>query len=317
MEDRVAPTSVAVEKSVSNDAGSLGGQSQGSTDPFSTTNTQVAGVDEADIVKTDGINIYTYSQITQSIRIVRMSDMKLLKVLKLPDTFSSIELYLSQNKLTLVGQKYTNQGSFFTFRYYAPETKTIVAVYDITTPETPRLERYNQLDGSYRESRLIGSTLYLLSSNTLRMPPVYLTRTTDDAGYDEAIKKLRSDFALKYVVPQVRETRESGTSGKYIQSIRSSVANCSDITFVLPDEETMKHIDFSPAFVSLSSIDILSPTAKMRTELLFGDVSQIHMSKSSLYITSTISQSTISDKSSSWGYGYESSTLIHRYSLEK
>ena len=113
---------------------------------------------------------------TQSIRIVRMSDMKLLKVLKLPDSFSSIELYLSQNKLTLVGQKYTNQGSFFTFRYYAPETKTIVAVYDVATPETPRLERYNQLDGSYRESRLIGSTLYLLSSNTLRMPPIYLSR---------------------------------------------------------------------------------------------------------------------------------------------
>lgn len=62
----------------------------------------MAGVDESDIVKTDGVNIYTYSETTHQIRIVRMSDMKLQKILTLPESLSSIEMYLSSGKLVLV-----------------------------------------------------------------------------------------------------------------------------------------------------------------------------------------------------------------------
>lgn len=95
------------------------------------------------------------------------------------------------------------------------------------------------------------------------------------------------------------------------------------MTFVLPDDETLKNIDFTPAFISLSSLDIANPTMKMKSEILFGDVSQIHMSRTSLYITSTISQTNSSDakcgnnaKCIAPVYQYESLTLIHRYALE-
>ncbi len=251
-----------------------------------------------------------------------MSDMKLQKILSLPESFSSVEMYLSNGKLVLVGHKYISTGPYFFYRYYAPENKTVVAVYTVKDPTNPVLDRYNQIDGDYHDSRLIGSTLYLLSTNTLRVPPVYFVANQKgtDIEYQASLKKLRAEFALKYVVPQIREARSSSNTGKYTQSIRSSVASCSDITFVLPDDETMKHIDFSPSFVSLSSVDISSPTSKMQSQLIFGDVSQIHMSQSSLYITSTISQTTPiiaeSDKNIAPWYGqYEASTLVHRYAL--
>jgi uncharacterized secreted protein with C-terminal beta-propeller domain len=74
-----------------------------SSDPFSSTNTQVAGVDEADTVKTDGTYIYTYSPTRQNISIVRMDTLSLIKTLTLPASFSSIEMYIQNGKLVIVG----------------------------------------------------------------------------------------------------------------------------------------------------------------------------------------------------------------------
>lgn len=174
------------------------------------TNIQVAGVDESDIVKTDGSSIYSYSETTHQIRIVRMSDMKLQKILTLPDSLSSIEMYLLSGKLVLVGHKYASVSPYSLYRYYTPESRTVVAIYNITSPENPKLERYNQVDGDYRDSRLIGSTLYFLSTSTLRIPPMYLSKNTEStAEFQKVISEVDKNFALKYVVPQIREARST------------------------------------------------------------------------------------------------------------
>lgn len=127
-------------------------------------------------MKTDGQYIYTYSQTRADVSIVRASDLTLMKTISLPSSFASVEMYLSNNKLILVGQKYTeNSPYYYVYRFFAPETKTIVAVYDVSSPDAPKLERYNQIDGNYTDSRLIGSTLYFLSTTNLRIPPIYMT----------------------------------------------------------------------------------------------------------------------------------------------
>lgn len=70
-------------------------------------------------------------------------------------------------------------------------------------------------------------------------------------------------------------------------------------------------------------MNIVDPTAKMKSELLFGDVSQIHMSQAALYITSTINIQNDSNSSCPVGadcimpsyYGNVSKTLVHKYAL--
>jgi inhibitor of cysteine peptidase len=300
----------------------------GSVWPVSTTNTQVLWVDEADTVKTDGTNLYSYSEESREVRVVRASDLSLVTTIKLPDTFSSINLYLSKGRLILVGQKYVTTSTRGDYRWYAPESKSLIAVYNMSTPTKPVLERYSQIDGDYRESRLIGDTLYMVSSSSLRMPPIYYTSYSKMAnGWDQAFTAIDKDFSLKTVAPDIRENIRNNRTGRYLQSIRSSVANCKDITFVLPDDATMKSIDFTPSFVSLSSVSITDPTARMKSQLLFGDVSQIHMSQTALYVTSVISGASPDSscppgaeclaKTSMpvWGWAYKSSTLIHKYSL--
>lgn len=274
-------------------------------------------------MKTDGKNLYSYSEESREVRIVQSSTLNLLSTIKLPETFSSVTLYLSKGKLVLVGTKYTYSGNNWNYRWYAPESKSIVAVYNVSTPEKPILERYSQIDGNYRESRLIGDMLYMVSSSYLRMPPVYSTlyakKTT---GFDDSINAIGKDFSLKNISPEIRESIRTN-KGKVLQSIRSSVANCKDVTFVLPDDETLKSIDFSPTFVSLSSVNISDPTSKMKSELLFGDVSQIHMSQSALYITSAVSVSgnstspcPINAECAMPAYSSTiSKTLVHKYAL--
>jgi Beta propeller domain len=200
--------------------------------------------------------------------------------------------------------------------------KTIALVYRITDPKNPVLERFNQIDGNYRDSRVIGNTLYFVSTSDLRFPPLYMTpyeSKTD--GFDQALQAVEENFSLRRFAPEIRESYLS-TKGRYLQRIRSSVASCKDVTFLLPDDATLKNVDFTPSFVSLSSINIIDPTAKMKSELLFGDVSQIHMSQTSLYITSVISQAAGTTSKCAPGSRCfapstpsTSSTLIHRYSL--
>lgn len=53
----------------------------------------------------------------------------------------------------------------------------------------------------------------------------------------------------------------------------------------------MKQFDFTPSLVTLSIIDTEDVTKETKTKVLFGDVNQIHMSLSNLYITSHLSTS--------------------------
>lgn len=71
---------------------------------FSTTNIQVAGVDEGDRVKTDGSYLYRINNNQISIINVNPDEsMKLVGSIKVEDNFSPSQLYLDEGKLIVVG----------------------------------------------------------------------------------------------------------------------------------------------------------------------------------------------------------------------
>lgn len=274
-------------------------------------------------MKTDGTFLYSYSEESHEVRIVRATTMILEKSISLPENWRSVTLYLSSGKLVVVGTKYSNTQSSWSYRWYAPDLKTVIALYSLTDTKNPVLERYHEIDGSYRESRVSDGILYFITSNPLRFPPYYSgLYAKKDNGYALGRADAEKNFSLKQVVPDIRESF-LGKKGKYTQSFRSSVASCKDITFVLPDNETMKRIDMNPSFVTISSLDLRSPTAKMTSDLVFGDVSEIHMSKNALYLTSVVSQSIISSRSACPAGANcfapstitTTETLVHKYNL--
>ncbi|WP_135554185.1 beta-propeller domain-containing protein [Paenibacillus cymbidii] len=165
-------------------AGSAAKESGAAPADHSETNVQVQGVDEGDIVKTDGTYIYQVNG--QRIVIAQAypaSEMKLVATLPFADrSFQPQELYIDDNRLIVIGMSYSQIGiavpeggpavdvapGIMEKRLIAPypsgmqTTKAIV--YDTSDKAAVKQVREVELQGNYLTSRKIGSSLYLLAN---------------------------------------------------------------------------------------------------------------------------------------------------------
>ncbi|MFO7637519.1 MAG: beta-propeller domain-containing protein [Clostridia bacterium] len=164
--------------------------SQGAGNDYSGTNVQVQGVDEADIIKTDGEYIYQVNE--NSIVITKaypVSEMKVAGRISFNDeTFYPYELYLDDKYLVVIGNTYYHypmpyidgaeevtpgvapdekKEDFDSVQrfipYYGRDTVKVM-IYNIETPENAYQVRSFETEGHYLSSRKIGSHLYLISN---------------------------------------------------------------------------------------------------------------------------------------------------------
>jgi len=147
---------------------------------YSKTNIQVAGVDEADIVKTDGTYLYVASN--NSIVILKAyppGEAEVLSRISFNGTLG--EIFLNGNKLVMLGSSASYPHELY---YYKPsiiiDDKTIVKVYDISDRSNPVLSRNFSISGNYFDSRVINEYAYLVVSqpayliyDTLVLPKIY------------------------------------------------------------------------------------------------------------------------------------------------
>jgi inhibitor of cysteine peptidase len=147
--------------------------SESQTKDFSTTNIQVAGVDEADTVKTDGKYLYVIGNNSQVVYIIDANpqNAKVLSKIFLNNTNLS-GVYLSQdgNKIAVLGNQYSYAPSRETKEYGDPVTDlimpywssstTFVNIYDVSNKANPTLTRNFTMTGNYVNSRMIGNYIY-------------------------------------------------------------------------------------------------------------------------------------------------------------
>ena len=170
------------------------------TEPYSTTNIQVAGVDEADIVKTDGKYIYMISSesidlgywgssMQNVIFIVKADprDARVVSKITLDNNTYPAGLFLSRDNGRLV--VLASQYHPYAYDPYRSEQKgmvhrsdvdTFVNIYDISDRAYPVLVRNFTISGSYFNSRMIGDYVYAVVSqpaniveNAVTLPMVY------------------------------------------------------------------------------------------------------------------------------------------------
>jgi len=152
-----------------------------SASDYSATNIQVAGVDEADIVKTDGEYIYLVSE--NRVIIVKAYPPEQAQVL------SEIELegmamgiFINGDRLVVFeGMPYYDTPRVLEdayIPYISPATS--IKVYDISDRENPRLQRELSADGDYVSSRMIGDYVYVVinepvyeQDGELNLPKIY------------------------------------------------------------------------------------------------------------------------------------------------
>jgi uncharacterized secreted protein with C-terminal beta-propeller domain len=137
----------------------------GSSPDFSSTNVQVQGVDEGDIVKTDGEYAYIVSRNQTKVYIIDVypaEDAHIVCVLEFEWAVS--ELYLNSDKLVVLGTSchYYSTRGYYWYDYNSYDPSTYVEVYDIANRENPQISRSVELNGTYVGSRMIGDYLYLI-----------------------------------------------------------------------------------------------------------------------------------------------------------
>ncbi len=128
---------------------------------YSTTNVQVEGVDEADIMKTDGKNLFAVSDKNLLIFDPKGGETKLLSTTVLDSRPQ--ELYLAGDKLVVFGYVDSAAMAADSLMRIFP-TNTFLAVYDISDRSKPSLVRRLEFEGGYVSSRLIENRLYFITT---------------------------------------------------------------------------------------------------------------------------------------------------------
>jgi len=160
-----------------------GSASRLSVPDYSTTNIQVEGVDEADVVKTDGEYIYVVSN--KSVVIAQAYPAEEAEVISKIDLDGTIRgVFINEDRLIV----FEDEG----YRVYETSTyetpRTFIRVYDISDRTNPIQARNVSLDGYYFNSRMIADYVYVVINK-----PAYCE---DD---EVALPKIYSDEGVKEI----------------------------------------------------------------------------------------------------------------------
>jgi uncharacterized secreted protein with C-terminal beta-propeller domain len=127
----------------------------------SQTNVQVAGVDEPDVVKTDGRYLYVISGDRVYIVLAWPAENSgVVSWIRPPCT--PLSLFLSGDTLIIFGER----GG-----------RTHVLLFSVTDPKAPALEHQYSIDGRFFDARLIGTNLYVITNawigTKVRLPEIW------------------------------------------------------------------------------------------------------------------------------------------------
>jgi len=141
---------------------------------YSKTNIQVEGVDEADVVKTDGEHIYLIS--SKNVTIVKAypaEEAEILFQIELNGTLKGA--FINGDKLVIFEETRING------------TLTHIKVYDVSDKENPDLKRDYSTDGNYFNSRMIGDYVYAVVNHGARLieGEVALPKIHSNQGVEE------------------------------------------------------------------------------------------------------------------------------------
>lgn len=171
----------AVPESIDGGSDMDGAKAEGE---FSSTNTQVKNVDEADVIKTDGKYVYYLNQSKmyiaqadppENMKIVYQYDFS-------KDDLYPMEMFLYKQHIAVILKDYSWQEENEGYNRYSPNT--IVRTYNIDNPSNPTLERIFKLDYPYLTSRMVENNLYLVATTYLdnsKLNPEYFDSATGNS----------------------------------------------------------------------------------------------------------------------------------------
>ncbi|MCK0110630.1 beta-propeller domain-containing protein [Ornithinimicrobium sp. F0845] len=205
------------EEAAADSAGVASSGSGGEAPAHSTTNVQEAGVDEADMVKTDGRIIVT--TINGKVRVVDVASERVVSTISMPGRTDSVyphELLLNGSTLVVLSYEENyhavTDSSDNTYPAFGA-SRTLVTTVDLSNPAAPRTLGSVRVEGSYVSARMIGETVRLvMQTDPPGLQQTYPTKNTM-AAEDEAEERNRQlilDSTIDDWVPHVQQLDADG-----------------------------------------------------------------------------------------------------------
>jgi uncharacterized secreted protein with C-terminal beta-propeller domain len=225
---------------------------------YSTTNIQVAGVDEADIVKTDGEYLYLVSG--SNVFIVKAypsEEAEILAKIAFNDT-NIVGIFVSEDsgRLAVLGCKYWFPPYYlglYNVASFVIDVKTFLNVYDISDKSAPISMKNFTMTGSYFNSRMIGDYVYFVTSQ-----PAYIILET------VILPKIHTDEGFKEI--SASEIFYANASDEYFMYTTVVAMNIQDTTEE-PTHKTLLLGGTSSMYVSPRNIYITFPETNEETAI--------------------------------------------------
>jgi uncharacterized secreted protein with C-terminal beta-propeller domain len=237
----------------------------------STTNVQEAGVDEPDIVKTDGDRIVAVAQ--ARVHLIGLENGKMTLRGTLPDTMARNVFLSGERLLVFSGQ---TVGSSQPGSPWAGQ-RAVLTMYDISDLSNPELIAKLIIDGDVLDARLVGTQVRVVtvSSADVDAPsPVY---TSDGEISQKSKDELRAAVAKTTADDWIPAyTLQDGAGG---QVSTGRLAECAN----LARPEAFSGLDT----VAVSSFDIGSDLQSRKTVGVVAGGEQIYATDTSTYVSTT------------------------------
>lgn len=278
--------------SIRNDNDTYSPSTSDESSNHSETNIQVSGVDEADIIKTNGKYIYYIANgILHIVNAIPASDMKEVKAIELSldgkwKYKNATELYIDDSYITVIGTEArlvdddikTNEIMEDRIYWHRPtETLTTINIYKIDTYE---LARTFEISGNYVSSRKIDNSIVLISN-----------------------KYIYSDYGILPIC------KDSAISKEYRD---------------IPANEICYFKEFEDCnYMIVSTIDLENIDEKANIQTFLGASTEIYMNKNSLYVAKICydysSGFDIIDTNGFFrdiSYTYTNTTKVHKFDIK-
>jgi hypothetical protein len=317
----VAPGGLGGSTSINLGAGGAAGA--GATQ-YSTTNTQVPTVDEADYVKNDGNTIFVLSR--DGLHVIDAwpaAETREIAHLSLPG--EPRRLYFADNRLVVYTRMQasgasggagtsnpSDQGCTYGYscRFTSEGGHTLAIVYDVTAPATPvELVRY-EFSGGYVDSRRVGAFVYTVvhDSGATQIPGLdYTLQATSYQDLEARFAERVADNNAKidatpdsYFLPWAQTTKPDGTA--------TVVSDCQQALVTQSAQ--------GQSFVSIDTFDLTTLGAPTRT-VIASNAGYVYASPTALYmaVDRTYEQTYLGTYSTSYATYQANDSFVHKFNL--
>jgi uncharacterized secreted protein with C-terminal beta-propeller domain len=222
---------------------------------FSTTNIQVEGVDEPDIVKTDGTYLYLVANSKVYILKAYPAEEAVVQA-EITMDYNPSNIFINNDRLVVFGNSNRYPIDYGEKSWWGGISTCVITIYDVSDKENPEVVKNIEIDGAYFDSRMIGDYVYAIANEysyyIYRVSEGNHTFSIPEIKIDDVSKKIPATQIYYVDIPEMLDTMT------HIVSVNLRDNEVSQKSFLLGCSQTM-YVSRNNIFLAYTKYDEVFP----------------------------------------------------------